>query len=175
MYVRNKFMPQAYVPNELNLKRRVETTLPSDEVVDMVKEQPYWKGNMVRPSTWHTPSAPALNPDPILSSFNARRAHDPSQVAHGLREQESGNRSVDVNVKEHTTQVMESPPTFAFADPAIPDSLAPLAVPTQSSTSRDEPDMSTRDAAQMMPRLPKQSAARQPTPVEGAYRGLRSR
>ncbi len=77
-------------------------------------------------------------------------------------------------MKEHTTQVMESPPTFAFADPPIPDSLAPLTVPTQSSTSRDEPDMSIRDAAQLS-RLPKQKAARQPTPVEGAYRGLRSR
>jgi hypothetical protein len=43
MYMRNKFMPQPYVPNELNLKRRVETTLPSDQVVDMVKGQPYWK------------------------------------------------------------------------------------------------------------------------------------
>ena len=69
---------------------------------------------------------------------------------------------MDVDVKEHTTQVMESPPTFAFADPPIPDSLAPLAVPTQFSTSRDEPDVSVRDAAQM-PRLPKQKAAREPT------------
>jgi hypothetical protein len=67
MYMRNKFMSQPYVPNELNLKRKVEPTLPSDEVVDMVKEQPYWKGNMVRRSTWHTPSALVLSPDPILS------------------------------------------------------------------------------------------------------------
>jgi hypothetical protein len=28
-YMRNKFVPQPYVPNELNLKQRVETTLPS--------------------------------------------------------------------------------------------------------------------------------------------------
>jgi hypothetical protein len=41
LYMRNKFVPQPYVPHELNLKPRVETTLPSAEVVDMVKEQPY--------------------------------------------------------------------------------------------------------------------------------------
>ncbi len=57
MYMRNKFVPQPYVPNELNLKRRVEATLPSDQVIDMVKEQPYWRGSMVRPSTLHTPSS----------------------------------------------------------------------------------------------------------------------
>jgi hypothetical protein len=115
MYMRNKFMPQPYVPNELNLKRRVEPTLPSDEVVDMVKKQPYWKGNMVRPSTWHTPSALASNPDPMLSLFDARRAHDPLQVAHGPREQESGNRSADINAKEHATQMADSLPVFSFA------------------------------------------------------------
>ncbi len=167
-------MPQPYVPNELNLKRRVETTLPSDEVGDMVKEQPYWKGNMVRPSTWHTPSALALNPAPILSSFDARRAHDPSQVAHGLREQESGNPSMDINSKEHATQVADSPPVFSFTDPPVPVSLEPAAAPVQSSALHDRSTMGIPDAAQM-PRLPKQKAARQPTPVEGAYRGLHSR
>jgi hypothetical protein len=35
LHMRNKFVPQPYVPNELNLKQRVETTLRSDEVVDM--------------------------------------------------------------------------------------------------------------------------------------------
>jgi hypothetical protein len=37
MYMRNKFVPEPDVPNELNLKRRVEPTLPSDQVVDIVK------------------------------------------------------------------------------------------------------------------------------------------
>jgi hypothetical protein len=37
MYMRDKFVPQSYVPNDLNLKRRVEPTLPSDQVVGMVK------------------------------------------------------------------------------------------------------------------------------------------
>ncbi len=45
------FVSQPYAPNKLKLKRRVEATLPSDEVVDMLKEQPYWKGSMVRRST----------------------------------------------------------------------------------------------------------------------------
>ncbi len=62
MYMRNKFVPQPYVPNELNLKQRVEPTLPPDQVVDMVKEQPYWKGSMVRPSTLHTPSSLVMGP-----------------------------------------------------------------------------------------------------------------
>jgi hypothetical protein len=43
-------------------------------------------------------------------------------------------------VKGHTTQVWESPPTFAFADPPIPDSLEPVAVPMQSSALHDGPD-----------------------------------
>jgi hypothetical protein len=36
LYMRNKFVPQPYVPNEHNLKQRVETTLPSDEMVDII-------------------------------------------------------------------------------------------------------------------------------------------
>ncbi len=36
---------------------------------------PYWKGSMVRPSTWHTSSTLVMGPDPILGSFDARRAH----------------------------------------------------------------------------------------------------
>ena len=173
MYMRNKFMPQPYVPNELNLKRRVETTLPSDEVVDMVKEQPYWKGNMVRPSTWHTPSALALHPDPILGSFDARRAHNPLHDARGFGGQGSGNHSMDTNVKEHASQV-ESPPTFAFADPPIPDTLTPSATPVQSETPCVETDLGIRDVPTVS-RLPAQKAAKQPIQVEGAYRGLRSR
>ncbi len=89
--MRNKFVPQPYVPNELNLKQRVETTLPSDEVVDMVREQPYWKGNMVRPSTWHTASALVTGPDPILGSFDARRARSAPSDVQGFKEQKTGN------------------------------------------------------------------------------------
>jgi hypothetical protein len=66
MYMRNKLVHQPYVSNELNLKKRVESPLPSDEVVDMVKEPPYWKGSMVRPSTWHTPDSLVIEPDPML-------------------------------------------------------------------------------------------------------------
>jgi hypothetical protein len=107
MYMRNKFVPQPYVPNELNLKRRVEPTLPPDQVVDMVKEQPYWRGSMTRPSTWHTPSSLIMGPDPILGSFDARRAHGTQLDAHGFKEHYAGNTSTDINVKEHTTQVDE--------------------------------------------------------------------
>ncbi len=85
MYMRNKIVPQSYVPNELILKRRVETTLPSDEVVDMVKKWPYWKSSMVRPPTWYAPSGLVTGPDSMLGSFEARRAHATLSDPQGFR------------------------------------------------------------------------------------------
>jgi hypothetical protein len=86
-YMRNKFIPQLYVPNELNLKRRVEMSLPSDDVVDMVKEQPYSKGSMIRPSTWHTPSSLVMGSDAIfVRSFDTRPAHSVQSDAQGFKE-----------------------------------------------------------------------------------------
>jgi hypothetical protein len=114
LYTRNKFAPQPYVRNELNLKQRVETKLPSDEVVDMVKEQPYWKRNMVRPSTWHTPSTLVTGPDPILGSFDARCAHGAPSNVQNFKEQNTDNNSTDINVKEHTSQVTTSSHLWSF-------------------------------------------------------------
>ncbi len=68
--------------------------------------------------------------------------------------------------------MVDSPPVFSFTDPPVPVSLEPAAAPVQSSAPHDVSTMGIPDAVQM-PRLPKQKAARQP--VEGAYRGLRSR
>ena len=176
--MRNKFVPQPYVPNELNLKRRVEPTLPPDQVVDMVKEQPYWRGSMTRPSTWHTPSSLIMGPDPILGSFDARRAHGTQLDAHGFKEHYAGNTSTDINVKEHTTQADEPSQKTMTAptqsDVPLPTQLQSTAAPLESSASGGSVETSVPEVVRT-PRLPSPRPAGTSIPTQGAYQGLRSR
>ncbi len=86
------------------------------------------KGNMVRPSTWHPPSTLVTGPDPILGSFDARRA---SSDVQGFKEQNTGNDSTDINVREHTPQMTTSSTLLEISAAPITDQLT--AVPLESS------------------------------------------
>ncbi len=150
----------------------MEPTLPPNQVVDMVKEQPYWKVSKVRPSTWHTPSSLVMGPDPILGSFDARRAHDTQLNAQGFKEHYAGDTSTTINVKEHATQVDEPPQTTEVApkqaDVPHPVQLRSTAAPLESSVSGGSVEASVRDVVRT-PQLPQSKAAGAPIPTQGAY------
>jgi hypothetical protein len=76
---------------------------------------------MVRPSTWHTPSSFVTGPDPILGSFDARRAHGAPSDVQGFKEQNTGNNSTDINVKEHTPQVTTSSTPLELSPTPVTD------------------------------------------------------
>jgi hypothetical protein len=106
---------------------------------------------MVRPSTWHTPSALVTGKNSILGSFDARRAHSVPSDVPNFKEQNTGNTLTDNNVKEHDSQVPISSVPLELSSAPIAGQSTTLHLESSASVQHDGADAVEKRVAGTLP------------------------